>query len=42
MANINGTTEFAQTPSEEQNANGQEATAEEDGVNGQLPDSMCN
>jgi hypothetical protein len=42
MANINGTAEVAQTPSKEQNANGQEEAAEEDGVDGQLPDSMCN
>jgi hypothetical protein len=40
MANILGTTEVAQTPSKEQDADGQVETTEEEGANGQLPDSM--
>ena len=42
MANINGATEVAKTPSKEQDADGQVEPAEEEGANGQLPDSMCN
>lgn len=40
MANIGGTTEVAKTPSKEQDVNGQVETTEEEGANGQLPDSM--
>jgi hypothetical protein len=39
MANVNGTAEVATTPSKEQDATEVEAT-EEEGANGQLPDSM--
>jgi hypothetical protein len=41
MANSSGTTEVANTPSKEQdaNANGQVEATEEEGANGQLPDS---
>jgi hypothetical protein len=41
MANINGSAEVATTPSKEQDATEVEAT-EEEGANGQLPDSMYN
>lgn len=41
MANRNGDTDVATTPSKEQEVNGQNEATEEDGVNGQQPDSMC-
>jgi protein TIF31 len=40
MANVNGTAEVAKTPSKEQDANEQVEATEEEGANGQLPDSM--
>lgn len=41
MANSNGTAEVAKTPTKEQNVDGQADGAEEEGANGQMPDSMC-
>ena len=41
MANTNGAEEVAKTPSKEQDADGQAEPSEEEGANGQLPDSMC-
>jgi hypothetical protein len=41
MANTNGTAEVAKTPSKEQDASEQAEATEEEGANGQLPDSMC-
>jgi hypothetical protein len=41
MANHNANTDVATAPSKEQEVNGQNEAAEEDGVNGQQPDSMC-
>lgn len=41
MANTNVTAEVAQTPSKEQDVNGEVEATEEDGANGQLPDSKC-
>ncbi|EAT77883.2 hypothetical protein SNOG_14691 [Parastagonospora nodorum SN15] len=40
MANSNVTTEVAQTPSKEQDVNGEVEATEEDGANGQLPDNI--
>lgn len=42
MANVSGVAEVAKTPSKEQDASGQVEPTEEEGANGQLPDSMCN
>lgn len=39
MANTNGAAEVAGTPSKEQDANGQAEQTEEEGANGQQPDS---
>jgi hypothetical protein len=41
MANTNGATDVAKTPSKDQDANGQAEPTEEEGANGQLPDSTC-
>lgn len=41
MTNHNGAAEVATTPSKEQNAEGQVDGADEEGANGQQPDSMC-
>jgi hypothetical protein len=40
MANVNGSPEVAETPSKEQHVNGQVEPKDEEGANGQLPDSM--
>ena len=40
VANVNGATEVAKTPSKEQDVNGQVEAKDEEGANGQLPDSM--
>jgi len=42
MANTNGAAEVAKAPSNDQDANGQAEQTEEEGANGQQPDSMCN
>lgn len=42
MANLNGTAEAATTPSTEQHADAQAEPTEEEGANGQQPDSTCN
>jgi hypothetical protein len=40
MADSSGTTEVAKTPTKEQDASEQPETNDEEGANGQLPDSM--
>lgn len=40
MANTNGIPEVAKTPSKDQNENASVEATEEEGVNGQQPDSM--